>query len=79
MHKYPNTNEDKNVHFLLVIHSLSYTSHLIKLSCASARYLWINLANVNVSESMLMYCSHVLYSVGQKHMNEGLHFSASPY
>ncbi len=26
----PNTNEDKNVHFLVVIHSLSYNFHLLK-------------------------------------------------
>ncbi len=26
----PNTNEDKNVNFLVVIHSLSYTFHLLK-------------------------------------------------
>ncbi len=26
----PNTNEDKNVHFLVVIHSLSYHFHLLK-------------------------------------------------
>ncbi len=27
-----NTNEDKNLHFLVVIHSLSYTFHLLKLN-----------------------------------------------
>ncbi len=26
----PNTNEDKNFHFLVVIHSLSYNFHLLK-------------------------------------------------
>ncbi len=26
----PDTNEDKNFHFLVVIHSLSYTFHLLK-------------------------------------------------
>ncbi len=26
----PNTNEDKHVHFLVVIHSLSYSFHLLK-------------------------------------------------
>ncbi len=26
----PNTNEDKNIRFLVVIHSLSYTFHLLK-------------------------------------------------
>ncbi len=45
------------------------------LSCAS-RYLWLKLANVKVSESMLTYKAKF---VGQKHINEGLHFSASPY
>ncbi len=55
------------------------------LSCALASYLWLKLANVKISESMLMYkptvnsCSHVLYNVGQKHTNEGLHFSACQY
>ncbi len=67
----PNTNEDKNVHFLVVIHSLRYIcSSTLMLSCASARYLWLKLANVKVRESMLMYCSRVLYSVGQKHITE---------
>ncbi len=28
--KTPNTNEDKNFHFLVVIHSLSYNFHLLK-------------------------------------------------
>ncbi len=44
------------------------------LSCALARYLRLKLANVNISESMLMYKPNVLYSVGQKYINEGLHF-----
>ncbi len=34
----------------------------LMLSCALARYLWLKLANVNVSESMLTYKPNVLAS-----------------
>ncbi len=57
----PNTNEDKNIHFLVVIHSLSYNFYLLKqnvnatLCFSKVAYLWLKLSNVKVSESMLMY------------------------
>ncbi len=68
-------------------HTFNCSSRTLMLYCASAMYLWLKLANVKVSESMLTYkpkiadCSRVLYSVtlDQKHIIEGLHFSASSY
>ncbi len=55
----PNTNEDKNFNFLVVINSLSYhficSSRTLMSSCALARYLRLKLSNVKVIESMLMY------------------------
>ncbi len=45
------TNEDKNVHLLLIIHSLSYTYHLIKHVNVILCFSKVSLANV--IESML--------------------------
>ncbi len=35
--------------------------------------------NKNVDDKKIVDCSRVLYSVGQKHINEGLHFTVSSY
>ncbi len=49
----PNPNEDKNVHFLVVIHSLSYNFHLLKQNV----YVILCFSKVPLTktESMLTY------------------------
>ncbi len=69
----PNTNEDKNINFLVFIHSLSYNFHLLKQNVNAVlqgKTKWLKLANVNVSESMLTYkpkywTDRILYSGGK--------------
>ncbi len=60
--------------FLVVMHSLCYifcSRRTLMLSCALARYLWLKLANVKVSESMLTF--KLTYSEGKQKLRFTFH------